>query len=221
MSNPANDPAPPAPAPPRRGMAIASMVISIVSVLTCGGLIAGPILGLVFGIIALRRANREPAIFGGKGMAIAGIVMSLVAPVMLVACVVIAIPNMKRSERAARETAAISNLRTIGTAQATFQVTKGNGAFTDLATLGNEGLVDAALASGQKGGYQFTSTPSEDAGGAPIFDTTAVPLSTGTFGTGNRSFGSNETYVIYEADGAMRLKGTRMDRVPAGGRPLQ
>jgi hypothetical protein len=55
----------------------------------------------------------------------------------------------------------------------------------------------------------------------PTYDTTARPISTGIFGTGNRSFGSNETYIIYEAPGSVELKGTLEDRAPIGGTAIQ
>ncbi|MGO2004495.1 MULTISPECIES: DUF4190 domain-containing protein [Micrococcaceae] len=56
-------------APPPRGMSIASMVLGLVSILAgFTGIV--PIVGLVLGIIGLRR---EPA---GRGMAIAGIIIN-------------------------------------------------------------------------------------------------------------------------------------------------
>jgi hypothetical protein len=204
------------PAPLRQGMAIASMVIGIVSMVTCGGLCIGPILALIFGIVALTRASREPSIFGGKGMAIAGIVMSLVSPIFL-GIGAIGVPNMLKSRQLANEVSAISTLRMISTAEATYQSTRGkNRFFADLGTLGSEGLISADLASGQKSGYQFAATAFGDGvETAAEFDATAVPLTTGNFGTGERSFGTNETYVIFWAPGAILLKGTARDRIPA------
>lgn len=57
-----------APSQPK-GMSIASMVIGLVNVLM-GWTIILPIIGLIFGIVGLRK---EPA---GRGMAITGIVLS-------------------------------------------------------------------------------------------------------------------------------------------------
>ena len=67
----------------------------------------------------------------------------------------IAIPNLLKSRQAANESSAIGSCRTIGTAQATYQLTRGRGrdfagtagggdAFTS--GLVAEGLVDATLA---------------------------------------------------------------------------
>ena len=92
MDNQAN--LPPA-IPSRKGLAIAALVIGIVSVLTCGGLLVGPIIGITLGIVALNKIKNDSAHYTGKGLAIAGIVTSacsvfLIVPVIIAA---IAIPN--------------------------------------------------------------------------------------------------------------------------------
>ena len=133
----------------------------------------------------------------------------------------IAIPNMIKSQQAAHETAALSDLKTLESAEATFQLTKGHGTFGSLSDLGAEGIIDSNFASGKKEGYTFTADPVTADNAPPGYDATAKPLSTGKFGTGNRSFGVNETNVIYEAEGSVDLKGTPADRRPAGGTPLQ
>src|SRR5438067_7026139 len=72
----------------------------------------------------------------------------------------IAIPNLLKSRQAANEAAAISAVRTIGTAQATFQSTRGLGKdfATNLAALNTEGSVDSVLGSGSKSGFSFLAT---------------------------------------------------------------
>ncbi len=58
------------------GMAIAGFVLGLLSIICC---FIGPvffILGLIFSIIALVQINRHP-VQGGKGLAIAGIVLSI------------------------------------------------------------------------------------------------------------------------------------------------
>ncbi|PYT09410.1 MAG: hypothetical protein DMF60_02630, partial [Acidobacteria bacterium] len=46
------------------------------------------------------------------------------------------------------------------------------------------------------------------AAGVPsYFDTGAHPQSVGNFGTGNRSFYSNETYVVYQQNGSVLVGG--------------
>jgi prepilin-type N-terminal cleavage/methylation domain-containing protein len=128
----------------------------------------------------------------------------------------IAIPNLVRSQQAAHETAAVGEVQAIGKSQLLYMLSKRK--FATLATLGSDGYIEG-LSTGVKGGYAYTSEPvSVDS--PPMYDTTAKPTSSGTFGTGNRSFGSNETQVVYEAEGSVDVKGTPSDRRPAGGTPL-
>jgi prepilin-type N-terminal cleavage/methylation domain-containing protein len=140
----------------------------------------------------------------------------------------IAIPNLLKSRQAANEASAIGSTRTIGTAQATYQSTRGLGRnfAQDLTQLGpppaGDGQIDATLAAGQKSGFNFVCAGTDQAAGVPsFFNTTADPISTGTFGTGNRAFASNETYVIWQIDasgGATATTGQDPpgDRTPAG-----
>ncbi|MFY9610816.1 MAG: prepilin-type N-terminal cleavage/methylation domain-containing protein [Blastocatellia bacterium] len=133
----------------------------------------------------------------------------------------IAIPNLLKSQQAARETAALTEVQTIGKNQVLYSITKGRGKFADLATLGSMSYVDATMASGTKGGYIYTTTPINAEGMPAMFDTTAHPSSVGTFGTGNRSYYSNETMVVYDNDGIQPPTATPQDRVPKDGTPIQ
>jgi len=132
----------------------------------------------------------------------------------------IAIPNLLKSRQAANEASGISAVRTVGTAQATFQSTKGLGkdfALT-LGDLATEGSVDPILGGGAKSGYSFSTAGTASTSTVPsYFDTKGDPLSSGTFGTGNRSFYSNETYVIYQqpSTGTAIATPTFPARVPA------
>lgn len=60
----------------KKGLAIASLVVSLVGLL-CFGVILGP-LAIIFGAIALSKANSEPHMYGGKGMAVAGLIIGIV-----------------------------------------------------------------------------------------------------------------------------------------------
>lgn len=133
----------------------------------------------------------------------------------------IAIPNLLKSQQAARETAALTEVQTIGKNQVLYSITKGRGKFADLATLGSMSYVDATMASGTKGGYMYATTPINAEGMPAMFDTTAHPSSVGTFGTGNRSYYSNETMVVYDIDGIQPPTATAQDRVPKDGTPIQ
>ena len=202
--------------PPRKGLAITSLILGIISIPTLGLLVVGAIVSIILGILALRNANNNPTQYGGKGLAIAGIITSAFS-LFMVMIVAITIPNLLKSKQVAREVAAMTEVQTINKAQLLYSITKGDGKFTDLHTLGAQGLIDFTLASGQKDGYLFRSEPVFLDGGSPMFDTMAKPVEAGTFGTGNRSFASNETLIIYEAEGSVDLKGTPTNRIPIGG----
>jgi len=137
----------------------------------------------------------------------------------------IAVPNLLKSRQAANEASAISAIRTMGTSQATYQSTSGqslNFALT-LSDLGTGGFVDPVLGAGSKSGFGFATTGVAATSTVPsYFDSTAIPLSTGTFGTGNRSFYSNETYVIYGTPGGTAPGVPAFPtRVPTTGTALQ
>lgn len=207
---------------PRKGLALASLILGIIGIPSLGLCFVGGIAGVVLGAVALNKAKVDPTHYTGKGLALAGIITSSLSLLMAIPGFIaaIAIPNLVKSQQAARETAALSEVITIGKAQVIYSVTKGQGKYTNLRTLGSEGLIDSVLASGQKVGYEFTSEPVLS-GAEPKFDTTARPVATGTFGTGNRSFGANETFIVYEAEGTVSLKGTPTNRIPEGGTPVE
>jgi type IV pilus assembly protein PilA len=140
----------------------------------------------------------------------------------------IAIPNLLKSRQAANEASAIGSTRTLGTAQATYQSTRGKGKdfAATLAALVADNAVDTALGSGNKSGFKFTCAGTAALTATPFtpsfFDTKAEPQSTGNFGTGNRSFYSNETYVIYQLDGGTAPGGTTgISRIPASGTVIE
>jgi len=129
--------------------------------------------------------------------------------------------NLIASGQIANETAAILSVQSIAKAQILYSLKKGHGKFADLATLGKERLIDSELASGESHGYQFTSGPLLIKDEQPMFDITAKPKSIGPRGTGNRSFYSNESMVVYEAKGGAPPSATTSDRVPKNGSPIQ
>jgi type IV pilus assembly protein PilA len=110
----------------------------------------------------------------------------------------IAVPNLLASRRAANEGSAQSSTRTIFSAQVTYQVTSGNGAFaTSLAALNTANLVDSVLSSGTKSGYSFAIVEQAGTGSTAVFGAKCVPLTTsGASQTGTRRFGLTESGVI-------------------------
>lgn len=122
----------------------------------------------------------------------------LIVVLILALVAALAVPNLLASRRAANEGAALASLRIYHGAQMTYQVTKGAGAFagddTDPAvsfpTLGAEELLDDALATGTKSGYNYTglAVPS-DAQSPAQFAGIALPVSNaGVTATGTQNF---------------------------------
>jgi type IV pilus assembly protein PilA len=137
----------------------------------------------------------------------------------------IAIPNLLASRRAANEGSAIASMRTLTGAQATYQSTTGNGNFAAaIADLGptGPGIIDATFASGSKSGYTFTTAALAAVASTPArYDSTAVPqTATGLAATGNRSFYSNESGVLYATVGATAPTANATTRVVSGGSAL-
>ncbi len=190
----------------KKGMAIASLVFGILGFpfvsMFLGGIVsvilamifgaAGAIagisifllmipLGLVLGIVAVSRANKKPNVYGGKGLAITGIIFSACGILILPVVAAIAVPNLLAARKAANEGSAISALRTISGAEGMYMATKGRCA--DLQTLGAENMIDSVLAKGEKSGYRFmvvklpttrgdcavTATPSSTSDGTRAF----------------------------------------------------
>ena len=185
----------------KKGLAIAALVLGIIGLFTLGIAVVGALTGIILASIAMSRTKRDPWQYGGRSMAIAGLVLNIVAlfsfvPIGMVAA--IAIPNLLASYRAANEGSAQSSLRTLHSAEATYQATRGQGKFGTLNELAAEGLIDAKLATGMKNGYVFTvevTTTEED---YPGFTVVGVPETYRK--TGVRSFYIDETGVIRAGD---------------------
>ena len=125
--------------PVRKGMAIASLVLGIVSIPTCGLLGIGSIIGIVLGVMALKNVNKNPNQYGGKGLAIAGIVTSIAGLLLIAVNAAIAIPQLNKMLKIGRESAAIETLKTIHKAEASFFAEKNRyGTLKELAAI--EGL---------------------------------------------------------------------------------
>src|SRR5262245_52387694 len=124
----------------KNGWAIGSLVSGILNFLLLGILVVPTIVGMVISVVALKKLKRQPFEYGGKGMAVSGLVLNIVSavaliPVLLIAA--IAIPNLIAARRAANEGSAINALRTIHGAEMTYQATEGGGYdFGTLAELG-------------------------------------------------------------------------------------
>lgn len=179
-------------APLKSGLAIASMVLGILGLVTSlflVGLLLAPI-GLILGLVGLSRANKNPQVYGGKGFAIVGIVLSSLVVLIIPIVAAIAIPNLMAAKRAANEGSAISSLRTLAAAEQTLMATSYK--CGDLQKLGSSQLIDPTLAAGEKNGYNFKVIVSS---AANVCEIQAIPADSST---GSRSF------YISTQDGVIR-----------------
>lgn len=103
----------------------------------------------------------------------------------------IAIPNLLASRRAANEGSAQSSMRTIHSAQATYQATSGNGAYADdLTDLSGVNLIDTVLSGGTKSGYDFDIVEQAGSGASAVYGLYGFPdITTGVSQSGTRRFG--------------------------------
>lgn len=119
----------------------------------------------------------------------------VVAIILIIAA--IAIPNFLSAKIAANESAAVSSIHAVNTAEIAYSSTNPAIGFsallTDLGPTGG-GYIDNQLASGVKSGYQYTYVP---AGTAPslTYNLNVDPLTRGV--TGRRSFFSSEMNVTH------------------------
>jgi len=182
---------------PKKGLAIAALILGILSFLTFSLVGLGAITGIILAAIAMGRVKREPWRYGGRGMAIAGLVLSItslgtVIPVSLVAA--IAIPNLLAARRAANEGSALHTLRMISSAELAYQSSFQK--YGTLEELAANNLIDPKLTSGTKNGYNFTVVL--DDANPEGFEVIGVPMSYGN--SGRRSFYVDETFVMRASD---------------------
>lgn len=181
----------------KTGLAIASLVLACVSFMTTLfliGILIAPI-GLVLGIVALVKIKKQPRIYGGKGMAIAGVILNGLVVLIIPLIAAIAIPNLLAARRAANEAGTISGIKTIAKAEETVLAT--STICVDLPELVKKGMLDQSFLSGTKFGYRYTiaNLPSK---GCEIYAVPVQPL--GATATGSRSFYySTEDKVIRAA----------------------
>ncbi len=156
-------------------------------------------IALISGIVALRRTNKSPQEYGGKGMAVTGIVLSSMTILLVPLVGAIAVPNLLAARRSANEGAAILTIRTITGAENTYLSTTGKGNCGDLQSLIDNSLIDKSLSGGEKSGYRFTVTVS----GSKSCEISATPtVSKGVTSTGIRSFysTSEDGWKIHAAE---------------------
>jgi len=211
----------------RQGMAITSLVLGVIGLPTAGCLGLGAIIAVILGIVALVKANKSPDEYGGKGMAIGGIVTGsmslLLAPVVGGIIAAIAIPSLLRARVSANESGAIGDTRTVISAQLTYASANG-GYYDSLECLANPSgcipgyppqgpyMLGPELVAREKTGYRRTlhlgvppvgQDPSAKASPTSVvsFAYVAVPIVPNR--TGVRAFCGDESgRIFFTSDGS-------------------
>jgi len=151
------------------------------------------------------------------------IVELIVVITILGIVVAIAIPNLLASRRSANEGSAVSSLRTISNAEATYITSKGSGNYASMETLLNEKLVDESLGNAttpgrSKSGYYFEIELSPDSN-PPIIGIRGLPMvRNGALATGRRTYWIGESGTIYFNNNAEDIN--IEDRTPTNASPL-
>lgn len=151
--------------PTTSGKAVVSLVSGLLFFIPLAFLVA-----IVFGHIALSEIKKSAGRLKGEGMAIAGLILGYMwiagIPIILIIAA-IAIPNLLRARIAANESSAVASVRTLNTAEITYNSTYPDKGFTcTLSELGGADggapsghqamLIDDVLARGKKNGYVFS-----------------------------------------------------------------
>lgn len=193
--------------PVRKGMASASLVLGILSLPTCGLLGIGSIIGIVLGVMALKNVNKNPNQYGGKGLAIAGIVTSIVG-LLLIAIAAIAIPQLNQMLPIGRENATIETLKTIHQAEASFFT--GNNRYGTLKELAaSEGIKSSVVNGRTIAGFIYTEAEISD-------KTYCIQATRASDSMGRRDFNVTESGVIHY------IEAKQPTMVPCGqGIPIQ
>lgn len=195
-------PAAPAGPPQTSGKAIVSLITGLLFFV-----LPAAILAVVFGHWSRSEIRASSERLKGAGMALAGLILGYlgvsIVPILIIAA--IAIPNLLRAKMVANETSAVGSLRAINLAVLSYSERYGHvpAVLTNLSPspVGNPSenmadLIDSALGSGVKSGYQFIyqAFDAHDRGIYDAYSVRADPVVAGT--TGQRHFFTDQTGII-------------------------
>jgi competence protein ComGC len=138
------------------GLAILSFVLGLCSFVVCLGVLTG-IPAIICGHIARSRATRQPARYGGSGLATAGLVLGYLSIVVSLVVAAMVLPELaKVKRRTVQKTGCEYNMRQVGLAfkvwaldhndQFPFNVSTNAGGTLELCAVGRDGFDKNAIA---------------------------------------------------------------------------
>lgn len=181
--------------PQTSGKAIGSLICGIINVFPLF------IVAVILGHLALSDIKKSAGRLGGRGLAIAGLILGYLGvvfiPIILIIAA-IAIPNILRARMAANEASAAGSVRTLYQAEVAYSQTHKDSGFTcNLSDLSSAGLIDSRLASGERNGYRLDlQNCAAEAGSGPatMIQIVAAPMRLNQ--TGVRAFCTDEGGMI-------------------------
>jgi len=124
--------------PVNNGLAIASVVLGILSLMTCGGLAIGPLLGIILAAVAFGQIARSNGRQTGNALAGVGLALNLVSFVMIPIMAGILFPVFAKAREKARQASCQSNEKQLALAALQYaqdydeQYPRGGAPWTDL-----------------------------------------------------------------------------------------
>lgn len=189
-------PPPPGFVAPTSGKAIASLILGFFFFI-----LPSAILAVIFGHLSLSDIRKSGGRLKGNGIATAGLVLGYLGvaalPIILIVAA-IAIPNLLRARMSANETSAISSVRYLNQAEASYAAMNPQMGFAcDFQSLIDAGLLDASIVRTPKHGYVLGLQgcgPRVEGGPNAKYQVVARPVVMNQ--TGRRAFCSDESSVI-------------------------
>lgn len=101
-------------APPKTsGMAIASLVLGICGLITCG---ITSLVGLILGLVAMNQIKKSNGTLGGNGVALAGTIVSAVFLLLIPFQAAMLLPALARAKQKAQTINCVNNMKQLGIA---------------------------------------------------------------------------------------------------------